>query len=138
MSRRLPSLRAAALSSLLSSSSTARTTPFFRALTTATTASSSSQAPPATASPARKPRPFIVARTPSNNLAVYQDARSGGTNKFTLIRKVGGDARALRQALLEELPFADGDVRLNPVTGHISVKGWHHKTIVNWLTAQGF
>ena len=65
---------------------------------------------------------FHVARTPSNQLPVYQDSKRGGNLHQTLIRKISGDARALREDIREHLGLQDKDVVVNPVTGHVVVK----------------
>lgn len=39
-----------------------------------------------------------------------------------MVKKIVGDARALRDELAEELKFPVDDVKINPVTGHIKIK----------------
>lgn len=65
---------------------------------------------------------YLVERTPAKNLSVYNDARAGGTKKQTVVKKIVGDARALRDEIVEELQFPRDDVKINPVTGHIKIK----------------
>ncbi|KAH8777628.1 mitochondrial large subunit ribosomal protein-domain-containing protein [Diaporthe sp. PMI_573] len=108
-------------------------------------ASQSASAPPpsspvpSTAAPTRqKQLSYLVERTPSKNLSVYNDARAGGTKKQTVVKKIVGDARALRDELVEELRFPRDDVKINPVTGHIKIKGFHAEKVHNWLEARGF
>lgn len=55
-------------------------------------------------------------------LSVYNDARAGGTKKQTVVKKIVGDTRALRDELVEELQFPRDDVKINPVTNHIKIK----------------
>lgn len=32
----------------------------------------------------------------------------------------------------------EGDVKVNPVTGHVVIKGWHKDTIVKYLESKNF
>ncbi|OCL11944.1 hypothetical protein AOQ84DRAFT_228547 [Glonium stellatum] len=81
---------------------------------------SASTPPPA---PAALPRlKYHVARTPSNQLPVYQDSKRGGNLHQTLIRKITGDARVLSDDIRQHLGLRDKDVVVNPVTGHVVVK----------------
>lgn len=101
-----------------------------RLLTTEATSTSQTSPTPAPSSPAastatstrQKQLSYLVERTPSRNLSVYNDARAGGTKKQTVIKKIVGDARALRDEIAEELQFPKDDVKINPVTGHIKIK----------------
>jgi hypothetical protein len=63
-----------------------------------------------------------VTRTPSRNLAVYQDAKRGGNYKLTLVKKVWGDTHALRMHLVQDLALPRREVTINQVTGHISIR----------------
>lgn len=76
------------------------------------------------APPAPKPRKltYLVERTGSQSLAVYHDARSGGTRKETIIKKIVGSHKDLKKDILSELEFKKDDVSINPVTGHIMIK----------------
>lgn len=103
-----------------------------RLLTTeATSTSQAASAPPpsspasSTTAPRQKQLSYTVERTPSKNLSVYNDARAGGTKKQTVIKKIVGDSRALRDEIVEELQFPKDDVKINPVTGHIKIKVGH-------------
>lgn len=117
-----------------------------RFLTTAAT--STSQTPPTPSpssaasstatSPQRKQLTYLVERTPSKHLSVYNDARAGGTKKQTVVKKIVGDARALRDEIVEELQFPRDDVKINPITGHIKIKGFHADKVQKWLEARGF
>lgn len=49
-----------------------------------------------------------------------------------------GDSRALRDELVEELQFPRDDVKINPVTNHIKIKGFHADKVQKWLEARGF
>lgn len=113
-----------------------------RFLTTESTPSPTSQASPppppsspasSSSSPQKNQLSYLVERTPSKNLSVYNDARAGGTKKQTVVKKIVGDSRALRDELVEELQFPRDDVKINPVTNHIKIKvgplfpGWNAK-----------
>ncbi|KAK7701530.1 54S ribosomal protein img2, mitochondrial [Diaporthe eres] len=117
-----------------------------RFLTTAPTATSQTPPTPSPSSPAsstatspqRKQLTYLVERTPSKHLSVYNDARAGGTKKQTVVKKIVGDARALRDEIVEELQFPRDDVKINPITGHIKIKGFHADKVQKWLEARGF
>ncbi|KAJ4387390.1 54S ribosomal protein img2, mitochondrial [Gnomoniopsis smithogilvyi] len=92
------------------------------------------------ASTASAPRQltYLVGRTPSNNVSVYNDKRSGGTRKETTIKKIQGNAQDLKKDLINEMKFKKEDVNVNPVTGHVKIKGWHLEQVRTWLEARGF
>lgn len=80
-----------------------------------------SASPPAAAPKIRK-LTYRVGRTASNNLAVYDSAKSGGTNKFTQVKKISGNAQDLKKDVIAELGFKKDEVAVNPVTGHLIIK----------------
>lgn len=128
MLRQIP-IRAAtaAPSRLLFRPSFVATTRFLSTEATSTSQASSTPPPSSPASstatqPQEKQLTYLVERTPSKHLSVYNDARAGGTRKQTVVKKIVGDARALRDELAEELKFPVDDVKINPVTGHIKIK----------------
>ncbi|KIW02803.1 uncharacterized protein PV09_05864 [Verruconis gallopava] len=82
--------------------------------------------------------PYHVSRTPSNNLPVYHDTRNGNTRKETIIRKISGDARPLRDAIRELLGVEAEKVWIGKVTGHVYVKGHHKAKIERFLAEKGF
>lgn len=65
--------------------------------------------------------PYLVSRTPSLFLPVYQDTKRGGNKKLTVLKKIEGDVRALKDALKTELKLEDGHIKINHVTGHIEI-----------------
>ncbi|KAI5855347.1 putative mitochondrial large ribosomal subunit L49 [Tricharina praecox] len=69
------------------------------------------------------PLPFFVHRSKTNNLPVYEEARSGGTLKTTRIRKTEGDLNDLRLRLIEHLELKPEGVYINNLTKHVIVKG---------------
>jgi large subunit ribosomal protein L49 len=82
--------------------------------------------------------PYHVSRTPSNNLPVYTDIRNGKTRKETIIRKITGDPRPLRDAVRELLQVDTDRVWVGKVTGHVYVKGHHKPAIEKFLSGKGF
>jgi large subunit ribosomal protein L49 len=73
------------------------------------------------AKPATRP-PYLVERTPSKNLPVYQLAKRGGNYKLTIVKKVDGDKQALRRDIAQALGMDLEDVRVKSVTGHVELK----------------
>ncbi|KAI3395652.1 hypothetical protein diail_1017 [Diaporthe ilicicola] len=117
---------AAAPSRLLFRSSFLTTT---RRLTTEARPTSQTSTPPPSPQASSSVTPqqprqlaYLVERTQSKKLSVYNDARAGGTKKQTVVKKIVGDARALKHEIVEELHFPKEDVIINPVTGHIKIK----------------
>ncbi|KAK3317253.1 mitochondrial large subunit ribosomal protein-domain-containing protein [Cercophora scortea] len=84
------------------------------------------------------PAPYLVSRTPSNNLPVYQLAKRGGNYKLTAIKKIQGDARTMQKWLADELGMDLDQVRVKTPTGHIEVVGHHKQQITEWLERHGF
>ncbi|KAK3688989.1 mitochondrial large subunit ribosomal protein-domain-containing protein [Podospora appendiculata] len=84
------------------------------------------------------PAPYLVSRTPSNNLPVYQLAKRGGNYKLTAIKKIDGDARTMQKWLADELGMDLDQVRVKTPTGHIEVVGHHKQQITEWLERHGF
>ncbi|CAI4215561.1 unnamed protein product [Parascedosporium putredinis] len=88
--------------------------------------------------PSLPPAPYHVSRTKSNRLPVYIRTQAGGSKKSTLIRRVEGDGLALKADVQEALGVEKAEVTLNPVTGHVVVKGSHVPRITEWLKTRGF
>lgn len=65
---------------------------------------------------------YLVERTRSGELPVYQEKKAGGTKKLTVIRKVQGNAQDLKTHILNDFEFKKNDVNVNPVTGHLEIK----------------
>jgi large subunit ribosomal protein L49 len=82
--------------------------------------------------------PYHVSRTPSNKLPVYTDTRNGNTRKETIVRKIAGDPRPLRDAIKELLQVDVDRVWVGKVTGHVYVKGHHKPAIEKFLAEKGF
>ncbi|KAH8130717.1 hypothetical protein ACSS6W_002794 [Trichoderma asperelloides] len=81
---------------------------------------------------------YIVRRTPSVQLPVYRRWLSGGTRQVVLIKKIDGDRRRLLEDLVGSLGIAREDVRINPTTQHIELKGDHFDRARGWLLDRGF
>lgn len=126
--------RTATPSRLLTLQKTPSALPSVRRIATTADPSSSSpstpplsSAQPPSASPAVAARPpppraaYLVSRTPSLNLPVYNDSKRGGNKKLTILKKIEGDARALKEALRTELGLEEGQIKINHVTGHIEI-----------------
>lgn len=73
-------------------------------------------------SPKARRLTYLVGRTKSGNLSVYNEVKSGGTRKFTIIQKIEGDRQDLKKDIIAELKFKKDDVNVNPVTGHVTIK----------------
>ncbi|KAJ9158009.1 hypothetical protein NKR19_g3749 [Coniochaeta hoffmannii] len=141
--------RAAPMRLLNLQTSPAFSVPLCRRLTTSPSSSpdssSSSTSPPplsATPTPETAPAssrpPYLVSRTPSLNLPVYTETKRGGNKKLTVLKKIEGDARALKEALRAELKLEDGQIRINHVTGHIEIAGFRKEDVASFLAKQGF
>lgn len=82
--------------------------------------------------------PYFVHRTSTNNLPVYPEAKRGGTLKQTLIRKVEGDANALRKDLIKHLNLEPEWVTVNGLTNHVIIKGWKKDNVEKLLKELNF
>ncbi|KAL6815781.1 hypothetical protein GGI42DRAFT_116465 [Trichoderma sp. SZMC 28013] len=81
---------------------------------------------------------YIVRRTPSVQLPIYRRWQSGGTRQVVLIKKVDGDRVRLLEDLVGGLGVAREDVRINPTTQHIELKGDYFDKARGWLLERGF
>ncbi len=52
---------------------------------------------------------------------MYQDTKRGGNKKLTVLKKIEGDARRLKEDLRAELRLEDGQIKINHVTRHIEI-----------------
>jgi large subunit ribosomal protein L49 len=123
---------AASASASTSTSSTSTSTP---TPSRARTPTSAAYTPP-TLAPLPPPR-YHVARSASKNLPVYTDYKRGGNLHLTTVRKITGDSAALRDELRELLRKKDQDVSVNPLNGHVVVKGHHSAKITEFLKERG-
>ncbi|KAK5942790.1 54S ribosomal protein img2, mitochondrial [Knufia obscura] len=92
--------------------------------------------------------PFHIGRTKTKNLAVYETVKAGGSKHITQIRRLSGDLEALQGMLrgVLKLPewVVDGKgrkkepVAINPLTGHVIVRGWRGPEVKKWAETLGF
>lgn len=80
--------------------------------------------------------PYFVHRSSTNNLPVYLEKRT--TLRRTRIRKVEGDANALRDDLIRELNLQPELVTINGLTNHILIKGWVKENVDKLLIRLNF
>ena len=65
---------------------------------------------------------YLVRRTPTRNLPIYQLAKGGGTLKQTRVRKISGNAHELVKQLEGFLEPRPEWCRVNGVNGHVVMK----------------
>lgn len=92
--------------------------------------------------------PFHIGRTKTNNLAIYEHVKAGGSKHITQIRKLSGDLTELQKALRTALQLPDfvvdgkgrkkEPVAINPLTQHIIIKGWRGSEVKKWAESLGF
>ncbi|QKX56790.1 uncharacterized protein TRUGW13939_03897 [Talaromyces rugulosus] len=96
--------------------------------------------------------PYFVRRTPSNNFPVYLLTKAGSTKRLTKLQKTEGDLEALKSDLTKALgldsvektpsrgsrPKKTPEITINPVNGHIIVKGWKKVEIEKFLAERNF
>ncbi|KAM5351807.1 hypothetical protein ACJ41O_004530 [Fusarium nematophilum] len=82
--------------------------------------------------------PYIVRRTPYSQLPVYRKWMSGGNRCIVVIKKVDGDRSRLVEDLATVLEIKRPDIRLNPTTQQIEIKGNHFDKAIEWLLKTGF
>ena len=75
---------------------------------------------------------FAVARTRNGNMPVYTEFRNGGTRQVTVVRKIVGDAQALKKELEA---FTGSPVR--EYVGRLEVKGLHSAAVKQFLAEKG-
>ncbi|KAI8140347.1 mitochondrial ribosomal protein subunit Img2 [Fennellomyces sp. T-0311] len=84
-------------------------------------------------------QPYFISRTANNGLPVYTDFKNGGTQQLTIIRRIEGDAEALKNEILTLFPDAPKNfARVNPVNNQVILKGIHMNEIKEWLISKGF
>ncbi|KAL0936909.1 mitochondrial 54S ribosomal protein mL49 [Colletotrichum truncatum] len=94
---------------------------------------SSTETSPATET--SKTRSYTVGLTNSNSYPVYKHDKAAGSSKFTIVKKIEGNNKALVQDLVQELGVPKENVKINPVTKHIEIKGHHVEQIKEWLSS---
>lgn len=78
---------------------------------------------------------FSVSRTPSLGIPVYTDFKNGRSRVITIVRKINGDAGALRDELSRVL---GEDARVDLRVGRVEVDGNRVKEVKTWLAGLGF
>ncbi|KAF9139827.1 hypothetical protein BGX30_007430 [Mortierella sp. GBA39] len=105
------------------------------ASTTATSTSATAPAVSATKTTSL-PRTYFVERTKAGQLPVYSEFKNAGTRPLTIIRKIQGNATALKTDLLVTYPNAE--VRVNGRSNQVILKGLVMDDVRQWLTIKGF
>ncbi|KAF8935224.1 hypothetical protein CPC16_009858 [Podila verticillata] len=82
------------------------------------------------------PKAYFVERTKSGQLPVYSEYKNAGTRTLTVIRKIQGNATALKTDILTTYPGAE--VRVNERSNQVILKGLVMDDVRQWLTAKGF
>lgn len=122
----------------LGEASVPRKSPSVDSRQASTSSDSSLSISQATSSQPRPKLKYHIARTPGNNLPIYQDTRNGNTRKETIIRKIFGDAGALRDDIREALKLDEDKVWVGKTTGFVYIKGHHKNPVYTFLTHKGF
>ncbi|KAK2595389.1 hypothetical protein QQS21_006861 [Conoideocrella luteorostrata] len=94
--------------------------------------------PPAKTAEELASGPYIVRRTPSIQLPVYKRFMSGGNRVVVLVKKVDGDRRKLLEDMSESLGVGKENIRINPTTQHVELKGDYYEETKSWLIERGF
>ncbi|KDN63982.1 hypothetical protein CSUB01_04201 [Colletotrichum sublineola] len=121
------------LSSLLRQTTTLSFLPSIRRLSSTDAAASATTTTTTQTAPATA-RPYLIGLTAGNQYPVYPRTKAAGSSKFTFVKKIEGNKRAFVQDLAREAGFPADEVKLNPVTGHVQVKGFHVEKIKAWLS----
>lgn len=53
---------------------------------------------------------------------MYNHTKSGGTKKYTEVRKIEGNLQDFKKDVIEKFGFKTDDVTINPVTLHLIIK----------------
>ncbi|KAF9974839.1 54S ribosomal protein L49, mitochondrial [Actinomortierella ambigua] len=81
------------------------------------------------------PKAYFVSRTKNGQLPVYSEF-SNTTKAETIIRRIQGDAKALRADILRTYPGAE--IKVNERSNQVILKGLVMDDVRQWLTAKGF
>ncbi|KAF9164797.1 54S ribosomal protein L49, mitochondrial [Actinomortierella ambigua] len=81
------------------------------------------------------PKAYFVSRTKNGQLPVYSEF-SNTTKAETIIRRIQGDASALRADILRTYPGAE--IKVNERSNQVILKGLVMEDVRQWLTAKGF
>ncbi|KAF7732773.1 hypothetical protein EC973_000046 [Apophysomyces ossiformis] len=82
---------------------------------------------------------YVIRRTANKGLPVYSDIKNGRTEKLTIVRRINGDANALREELFTLFPEASpAHIRVNPRNNQVIIKGIYVNEVKEWLIQKGF
>ncbi|KAF9146422.1 hypothetical protein BG015_011597 [Linnemannia schmuckeri] len=101
-----------------------------------TTATFTAAAPAVSATKTTLPRTYFVERTKSGQLPVYSEFKNAGSRPLTIIRKIQGNATALKTDLLVTYP--NTEIRVNGRSNQVILKGLVMDDVRQWLTVKGF
>lgn len=92
--------------------------------------------------------PYLITRTPSAQLPVYEHAKGGGTKHITVVRKLSGDLSTLQTHLRDALGLGEGFidtkgrkkeyVSVNWTTRQVVIRGWRGAEVKRWCELAGF
>ncbi len=92
--------------------------------------------------------PYIIGRTKTANLPIYETSKAGGSKRITMIRRITGDldelATAVRSALKMDEYMTDlrgrkkANVVVNSIARQVIVRGWRAPEIKRWAEMSGF
>jgi len=92
--------------------------------------------------------PYLISRTHSKNLPVYENAKNGGNRHITSIRKISGDIEELAVAVREALNLPEhivdvkgrkkDTVAINWTTNQVVIRGWRGAEVKKWAELSGF
>ncbi|KAG0071261.1 mitochondrial large subunit ribosomal protein-domain-containing protein [Linnemannia elongata] len=103
----------------------------------ASTSTSAAAAPAVSATKTTTlPRTYFVERTKAGQLPVYSEFKNAGTRPLTIIRKIQGNATALKTDLLVTYP--NTEIRVNERSNQVILKGLVMDDVRQWLTVKGF
>lgn len=57
---------------------------------------------------------------------------------MVLIKKVDGDRKKLLEDMVESLGVSQDEIRINPTTQNLELKGDYYEKAKSWLLARGF
>ncbi|KAK3817897.1 MAG: mitochondrial large subunit ribosomal protein-domain-containing protein [Linnemannia elongata] len=107
------------------------------AASTTATSTSAAAAPAVSATKTTTlPRTYFVERTKAGQLPVYSEFKNAGTRPLTIIRKIQGNATALKTDLLVTYP--NTEIRVNERSNQVILKGLVMDDVRQWLTVKGF
>ncbi|KAF4966287.1 hypothetical protein FSARC_6020 [Fusarium sarcochroum] len=81
---------------------------------------------------------YFIRRTPGSQLPIYRKWMSGGNRVIVIVKKIEGHRTLLVKDLMKALEINKTDIRLNPTTQHVEIKGDHFNKAMEWLLKTGF